>query len=171
MNEEYQNRPKRISPLFPVQAVTSTENINIDIYLYIIAYKILCFIFYITVIRWATQSNYVKGVILKRFGTIFENVIFGNFWELSYFWRALRCPPVVPHRLPGNFGNFRFFLFSAFWLSSSIIIIHHHHPSSSINNNKNDNFKNRSESLQNHPNNVFRAVENRDIEKHKNRSK
>ena len=30
---------------------------------------------------------------------------------------------------------------------------------------ENRTFKNRSESLQNHPNNVFRAVENRDIKK------
>ena len=55
-----------------------------------------------------------------RFGSVFEHVIFGNFLELSDFWRALRCPPGVPD----NFWTYRFLFFY------TCIIHHHHHPSS-----------------------------------------
>ena len=58
---------------------------------------------------------------LKRFGTIFENVIFCNFFELLNFGRALRCPPVVPHRLLDNFWKFHC-LFFFICVSPSIII-------------------------------------------------
>ena len=60
--------------------------------------------------------KYVNWVILKRFGTILELAFFVILeisifviLELSNFWRALRCPPVVPHRLPDNFWKFGLF--------------------------------------------------------------
>ena len=71
-----------------------------------------------TVTRCPTPSKYVKWVILKRFGTIFKRVVLGHlgnvdfvFLELSNFWRALRCPPVVPHSLPDNLWKLCFLLY------------------------------------------------------------
>ena len=62
-----------------------------------------------------TGSKNVSWVILKRFGTIFESSIYDNFesikMELSNFWRAIRCPPVVPHRLLDKFWKFFSYIF------------------------------------------------------------
>ena len=103
----------------------------IYIYIYAYTYKKCYFIFPVTrlstglkkLVKWLWRD-------LERFLKIIFVLFVCLILKLSIFWRALRCPPVVSHRLPDNFPKFRVFL--PFGISSSSVIIHHHHHLASI---------------------------------------
>ena len=112
----------------------------IHIYIYIYIYVYMCIHIYIYIYIYTyTSGNPQKYFIFLSFFTILDGLPYLKsliewFWsdaerllilpffipsetsilvilELSNFWRALRCPQVVPHRLPDGFWKFALFDF------------------------------------------------------------
>ena len=90
MNEEYRADARGPSASNPANNDFEQNYTYIYIYIYLDTYKNCYFTssFTITssftVTRCPILSNYVKWVILKRFGTIFERVVFGNFGDIDF---------------------------------------------------------------------------------------